>query len=250
MPYFSNKKLASAANLYLANIKKAEIDMNNNTTSMENMNLDSSMNFYQVEPPIDTEISINDKCCQTEPGKDESTQTNFAEKSKSITTLHETLDVALITDFINVFDSIVDLGEKKKRVFSCIIYLIMRRDNASFDKCKDVLKQLDLCTAYTCHEWVLKVIENDDAFVLLRDRRSEKECSNFYETFPELEIEAKAFVMSAGERPNCSFTVLEFAQFIDDRFRELYVESIDEASDSTKFVRLIYKIKFSFSFCD
>lgn len=37
-----------------------------------------------------------------------------------------------------------------------------------------------------------------------------------------------------------SFTVLEFTQFIDSRFRELYVESIDPNSDTTKFVRLVF----------
>lgn len=240
MPKFEKKKLARAANLILANNRKTEIDINNNLDSIADMNINSPIIVDLPDLPIDSELTENDKCCQTDFEKmaaETSTQTFEFEKYKNITFLQKSLDINLLVDFIYVFKSIVIFDEKIQRVFSCFVYVFLRYLELPFAKCKELLKQLDLLSGFTCHQWTLKTIENDDPCALIEDDRGVQEYNIFYEHFPELEVEAKAFLLSAGERRNCSFTVLEFAQFVDERFRELYVESIDPNSDATKFVR-------------
>ncbi|CAF4678368.1 unnamed protein product, partial [Didymodactylos carnosus] len=56
----------------------------------------------------------------------------------------------------------------------------------------------------------------------LVDRRGGKRGDGFYDSHPEIEMEARAFAIEACGRKAASFTVQELAQYIDSRFYELY----------------------------
>ena len=74
----------------------------------------------------------------------------------------------------------------------------------------------------TCHSWLTNIWEEDDFCVILQDNRGKYKRTQFYDVYPQLEIETKAFVHEKCKGKKCSFNVRELANFINDRFIEYY----------------------------
>ena len=53
------------------------------------------------------------------------------------------------------------------------------------------------------------------------DGRGRKHSESFYDIFPELETEAKAFAIESCSRKSADFTVVDLAKFVDMKFYEL-----------------------------
>ena len=63
---------------------------------------------------------------------------------------------------------------------------------------------------------------------VLRDNRGNYKRVGFYETFPRLELEAKAFAVSGAFSKDSSINTREIDKFVDKRFREFYREEFGE----------------------
>ncbi|CAF0976438.1 unnamed protein product [Didymodactylos carnosus] len=73
----------------------------------------------------------------------------------------------------------------------------------------------------TCYKWSDVFLNHSfDEFVV--ERRGGKRGDGFYDLYPEIEIEARAFAVEACSRKAASFTVQELAQYIDSKFYELH----------------------------
>ena len=73
--------------------------------------------------------------------------------------------------------------------------MLLRFVDISFEDCRRLLEELRLINVQTCHEWVDTIIDEDDLCVLLRDKRGFHKHISFYDDYPDIEKEAKAFVM-------------------------------------------------------
>ncbi|CAF4605351.1 unnamed protein product, partial [Didymodactylos carnosus] len=84
----------------------------------------------------------------------------------------------------------------------------------------DYLKSIGLMTAETSHKWATVFIKGDyEEFS--NDLRGGKQTHSFYDTFPEIEADAKAFVVQACSQKSGEFKALDLAQFIDENYYEL-----------------------------
>jgi hypothetical protein len=81
----------------------------------------------------------------------------------------------------------------------------------------------------TCHKWS-QVFINEDLHAFVEEGRSGKRGSSFCDCYPELEISAREFSINACARKASSFTVQELAEFVTNKFYELYdFKKIDNA---------------------
>ncbi|CAF0827332.1 unnamed protein product [Brachionus calyciflorus] len=112
--------------------------------------------------------------------------------------------------------------------------------NIKFETCRLILESLNPLSIRTCHSWVLTIIDEDDPCVILRDGRGCYKRKTFYENYPELEIEAKAFALNEASKKTCNFNAYFFAQFVDKTFREIYSDDVIYfANDSNVFIRSV-----------
>ncbi|CAF1560638.1 unnamed protein product, partial [Didymodactylos carnosus] len=66
-----------------------------------------------------------------------------------------------------------------------------------------------------------KVFSKGDYEEFSNDLRGGKQTDSFYDTFPEIEADAKAFVVQACSQKSGEFKALDLAQFIDEKYYEL-----------------------------
>ncbi|CAF4610928.1 unnamed protein product [Rotaria sp. Silwood2] len=75
-------------------------------------------------------------------------------------------------------------------------------------------------TAKTSHKWATVFIKGDyEEFS--NDLRGGKQRDSFYDTFPESEADARAFVVQACSQKSARFKAADLAQFIDTKYYEL-----------------------------
>jgi len=71
-------------------------------------------------------------------------------------------------------------------------------------------------TGETSHKWAnvfIKGVYEEFSY----DLRGGKQTDSFYDTFPEIEADAKASVVQACSRKSGEFKSLDLAQFIDEK---------------------------------
>ena len=100
----------------------------------------------------------------------------------------EKLDLATISD---IFQLCKD--EYGSRRLTMLLYMILRHFGYQWQVIDGFLQQIGANRCETAHKWAETFLSGDfEAF--LEDARGRKSTYSFYDTFPELEIEAKAFV--------------------------------------------------------
>ncbi|CAF4724977.1 unnamed protein product, partial [Rotaria sp. Silwood2] len=106
------------------------------------------------------------------------------------------------------------------RYLSVFIYLTLRRFNISYQETDIFLKDIGGLTEEVAHKWSNLFINGKfDEFVT--DGRGGKRGDSFYDVYPELEAEGKAFAVSQCEQKAPSFTADDLANFIDKIFYEI-----------------------------
>lgn len=88
------------------------------------------------------------------------------------------------------------------RVLSVAIYMLLCLLNLSYEQCDQLLADLRLLGIKRCHEWVDTIIDEEDLCVVLRDQRGCHKHVSFYDGYPELEAEAKAFAFNGASSKN------------------------------------------------
>ena len=128
------------------------------------------------------------------------------------------------TDTIQLCDT-ADIFELCKnqcniRYLSVLIYLILRRFNISYEETHTFLKDIGGLTGEVAHKWS-NLLTNRKFDEFVTDGRGGKRGDSFYDVYPELEAEAKAFTVSQCEQQVPSFTAHDLAHFIDKRYYEI-----------------------------
>lgn len=190
-------------------------------------NQDPELSFREMNDSLG-EIKL-DENANVKTFKDQGTQTDwsddddFYKPNKTYDTLlRKKFSFDNIRDFICILcDSIENFNSRHRRILSVLIYLLLRLVSIQFRVCRDILGQLNLLSIQYCHSWLLTIIDEDDLCVILRDKRGNYKRIKFYDNFPDLEKEAKAYAVFRANEKNSSFTVNELASFVNRRFREL-----------------------------
>lgn len=96
----------------------------------------------------------------------------------------------------------------------------LRFFNVKWEDIDEYLKSIGFMTAKTSHKWATVFIKGDyEEFS--NDLRGGKQTDSFYDTFPDIEADAKAFVIQACSQKSGEFKALDLAQFIDETYYEL-----------------------------
>lgn len=109
------------------------------------------------------------------------------------------------------------------RFLSTMTFMILRHFNISFREADTFLSLIGAMTAKTCEKWVQTFLRDFDDF--LDEGRGGKQKDSFYDLYPDLEIEAQGFVVAACSQKSSSFTIIDLAKFIDQRFYEIHGSS-------------------------
>ena len=113
---------------------------------------------------------------------------NNDEKSQDQDEFLEKLDLATISDIFQLRKD--EYGSRK---LTMLLYMILRHFGYKWQVIDGFLQQIGANRYETAHKWTETFLSGDfEAF--LEDDRSGKITGSFYDTFPELEIETKAFV--------------------------------------------------------
>ena len=106
------------------------------------------------------------------------------------------------------------------KYLSTLLYMSLRFFNVKWEDIDEYLKNIGLMTAETSHKWASVLIKGDyEEFS--NDLRGGKQTDSFYDAFPEIETDAKAFVVQACSQKSAEFKAADLAQFIDSKYYEL-----------------------------
>ncbi|CAF4179675.1 unnamed protein product, partial [Rotaria sordida] len=96
----------------------------------------------------------------------------------------------------------------------------LRSFNIKWEDVDEYLKSIGFMTAKTSHKWAMVFIKGDyEEFS--NDLRGGKQTDSFYDTFPEIEADARAFVVQACSQKSAEFKAADLAHFINTKYYEL-----------------------------
>ena len=106
------------------------------------------------------------------------------------------------------------------RNLSVLVYMIMRYMGHSWRSTDSFLADIRAYRCQAAHKQAT-IFVPDDMQAFLNDGRGGKYTYSFYDIFPELEMEGKAFAIGTCSQRTATFTASDLAHFIDMRFYEL-----------------------------
>ena len=104
------------------------------------------------------------------------------------------------------------------RILGIIIYVLLRFSSLKFEQIRLILRDLEALSINKCSGYVSQMIEEDDLCLVLNNKRGKYQRDSFYDAFPELEHEIKAFALERATQKQSSFSVSELSKFISQRF--------------------------------
>ncbi|CAF3013536.1 unnamed protein product [Rotaria sp. Silwood2] len=137
----------------------------------------------------------------------------------------DTDDIELDFSEEQLLTDIGDLAEMCKskcgtKYLSTLLYMSLRFLKIKWEAVDAFLKRTGLMTAQTSHKWATIFIKGDyEEFS--NDLRGGKQTDSFYDTFPDIEADAKAFVIHACSQKSADFKAMDLAQFIDEKYYEI-----------------------------
>ncbi|CAF4025243.1 unnamed protein product [Rotaria sp. Silwood2] len=106
------------------------------------------------------------------------------------------------------------------KYLSTLVYMSLRFFDVKWKAVDEFLKNIGLMTAESSHKWATVFITGDYE-ELSNDLRGVKQTDSFYDKFPEIESDTKAFVVQACSQKSAEFKAADLAQFIDTTYYEL-----------------------------
>ncbi|CAF4549106.1 unnamed protein product [Rotaria sp. Silwood2] len=98
--------------------------------------------------------------------------------------------------------------------------MTLRRFGHSWRDIDQFLHAIGGMSAKSAHKWSCILVNRDlDEFSI--DERGGKQYDSFWNCFPDLELEARQFVIQECSKKEASFTAETLAKFIDERFYQL-----------------------------
>ena len=125
--------------------------------------------------------------------------------------------ICILADFFPSFNVI------HLRVLSMIVYVTLRLANISYERVGEILKELNLNGVSNCCYWTNEIIENNDVYVVMRDRRGRYKREMFYDLFANLENEASEYARIGCTKKESSCSIQLLVEFVERSVRELKV---------------------------
>lgn len=150
---------------------------------------------------------------------DESSNSSFPEMfHEKSNDLLDFRDGSVIDEIRDIFSFCKE--QVNTRFLSVLIYMSLRHLNHSWREVDSFLSNIGAMTAKTADKWS-KILITEDFNAFTSDERGGKRHDDFWDCYPDLEIEAKQFAVEQCSKKESSFTVEIFAKFIDERFHEM-----------------------------
>jgi hypothetical protein len=103
------------------------------------------------------------------------------------------------------------------KYLSTLMYITLRHFGYSWRDVDLFLGAVGGMTAETCHKHSQTFLNKDiDDFCC--EGRGGKQSASFYDLYPELEELARVFTVEGCSRKDCSFTIQELADYVDDQY--------------------------------
>jgi hypothetical protein len=106
------------------------------------------------------------------------------------------------------------------RFISVLMYMSLRHFGHTWRDVDAFLSEIGGMTAKTAHKWS-NILVNKDFDEFTNEERGGKMTDAFWDCYPDLELEAKQFIIEECSKKEASFTAESLAIFIDHRFYEL-----------------------------
>ena len=103
---------------------------------------------------------------------------------------------------------------------SLLIYMILRYFSISWREIDNFLQQIGGTRCETAHKWA-KIYLTDDLIEFNIDNQGGKVSGSFYDTFPDIENEAKLFATNECQKKTSEFKAVDLCNFIDAKFYEV-----------------------------
>lgn len=184
-------------------IENETSSVDDNHPTNEDANLDSVMEISEEEN-IEIDDSSGDDDERQKPG--------FKHRIR----IHDICDLFLLC-----------LEKSNKKYLSVLLYFALRYFNVSFENIDIFLKEIGGLSAQISHKWS-KIFLEGDFHQFSNDGRGGKRYDSFYDVYPDIETEAKAFVHVECQKKSASFTAMDVAQFIDSKYYEVIGEDKHE----------------------
>lgn len=109
-----------------------------------------------------------------------------------------------------------------------LIYMIISFFNPAYAFKSYVLETLNILTIQTCESWIKRIIQSEEnVYIHMRDKRGRYKRTRFYETFPDIEKQARLYAIESASLKESSFTVNDLATYITLLFQYQYPELFD-----------------------
>ncbi|CAF1671912.1 unnamed protein product, partial [Adineta ricciae] len=165
--------------------------------------------------------AISQRFSTNEDAGDGTDYSDFEESLESTTKAVKDLPVVNFREE-NVMNDIGDLFELCRahcpiKYLSVLLYMTMKRFDIGWQQSNEFLSAIGGLTVETAHKWTQIYIHGDfDDFC--SENRGGKHSDGFYDLFPDIEIEAKSFVLQRCSQKTSNFVVNDLGNFIDEKF--------------------------------
>ena len=113
-----------------------------------------------------------------------------------------------------------------KRLISTFAFIILRMNDTSYNKTKEILDSIGCCEITTASKWA-NVLRNSDEPLLLLDENRKYKGDDFYQLYPEIKAEAIIFSKNKMKQKIANFKARDLSQFINSKYTEISGESIE-----------------------
>lgn len=154
----------------------------------------------------------------------ETTSSETSESEDEELKLSEEID-EISLNFKDKLNDISDLFEFCRKKFnlkylSVLLYMSLRYFGVTWRDCDSFLQEIGSLRSRTCQKWV-DVLSSGDFNEFCSENRGGKHTEEFYDLFPEIELEAKCFAIERCAKKSADFTSLDLAVFIDQKYYKL-----------------------------
>ncbi|CAF2138799.1 unnamed protein product [Rotaria magnacalcarata] len=142
-------------------------------------------------------------------------------------------DQVTLNDISDIFE--LCKNNSSYKFISVLLYMSLRHFKITWRDCDLFMKEIGALSSQTCQKWTDIFISGDfDQFCT--DNRGGKHIDDFYEGFPDLELEAKLFAVERCRNKSADFTAWDLANFVDQKYYEITKITKDK---NANFVRSI-----------
>lgn len=131
----------------------------------------------------------------------------------------------VVDDIAELFQLCLEKTDLRR--LSVLMLTTLKFLNVSWREIDSLLKNIGALSHETSNKWA-HIFKYGDFDEFCAEHRGGKRADGFYDVFPEIEGNAKAFAISSCSRKSSDFTVKDLAVFINDQYRAMNMCENDE----------------------